>query len=352
MKNVFDITDFGAVGDGSFDCTESVQAALDAAAGCSGKVVVPPGTYMVGGLKMRGKGVSLEGSPAWSFRNDGASVFVLNSDASDCMLDITGAFGCTVKGICMNGAGLGDSIHGIKLYWDRSNGGGQEDTPTVDDCRIGNFSGDGLHFEHAWCFSVRHSMIYGNGGAGLLISGWDAFIIDNWFTNNKQGGIRSGGYVASITATGNRVEWNRTGGFIIERGDSFNFTGNFFDRTFGPALELGSNGIGVNLATVTGNVFRRGGAYDEEPFENPEKSSHMILDGCTGCVFMGNTMKVGAGDGGVPPVSPDYGIIVRNCRDTIVKDNVMHNGSLKNNLISENNQDCIIENSVGCLFSE
>ena len=88
MKNVFDITDFGAVGDGSFDCTESVQAALDAAAGCSGKVVVPPGTYMVGGLKMRGKGVSLEGSPAWSFRNDGASVFILNSDASDCMLDI------------------------------------------------------------------------------------------------------------------------------------------------------------------------------------------------------------------------------------------------------------------------
>ena len=30
MKNVFDITDFGAVGDGFFDCTESVQAALDA----------------------------------------------------------------------------------------------------------------------------------------------------------------------------------------------------------------------------------------------------------------------------------------------------------------------------------
>ena len=49
-------------------------------------------------------------------------------------------------------------------------------------------------------------MIYGNGGAGLLIAGWDAFIIDNWFTSNRNGGIRSGGYVASITATGNRVE--------------------------------------------------------------------------------------------------------------------------------------------------
>jgi len=313
---------------------------------------VPPGVFMtVGGLKMRGKGVSLCGTPAWSFRNDGASVLKLCGDKADCMLDISGAFGCTIHGICMNGAGLGENIHGIKLYWDRSNGGGQEDTPTVDDCRIGNFTGDGLHFEHAWCFSVRHSMIYGNGGAGLLIAGWDAFIIDNWFTSNRNGGIRSGGYVASITATGNRVEWNRTGGFIIERGDSFNFTGNFFDRTFGPALELGRDGIGVNLATVTGNVFRRGGAYEEKPFENPEKSSHMILDGCTGCVITGNTMKVGAGDGGVLPVSPDYGVIMRNCENSILKENAMHNGSLKNNLIEENNTGCIIADNVGCLYS-
>lgn len=194
-------------------------------------------------------------------------------------------------------------------------------------------------------------MIYGNGGAGLLIAGWDAFIIDNWFTSNRNGGIRSGGYVASITATGNRVEWNRTGGFIIERGDSFNITGNFFDRTFGPALELGRDGIGVNLATVTGNVFRRGGAYEEKPFENPEKSSHMILDGCTGCVITGNTMKVGAGDSGVLPVSPDYGVIMRNCENSILKENAMHNGSLKNNLIEENNTGCIIADNVGCLYS-
>ena len=150
-------------------------SALDAAAGVSGKVVVPPGVYMTAGnLKMRGEGVSLEGSPAWSFRNDGASVLKLCSENADCMLDISGAFGCTIKGISMNG-------------------GGQEDTPTVDDCRIGDFTGDGLHFEHIWCFSVRHSMIYRNRGAGLLLSGWDAFIIDNWFTNNSRGGIRSCG---------------------------------------------------------------------------------------------------------------------------------------------------------------
>ena len=198
MENVFVITDFGAVGDGKTDCTAAIQSALDEAAAVSGKVVVPPGVFMtVGGLKMRGKGVSLCGTPAWSFRNDGASVLKLCGDKADCMLDISGAFGCTIHGICMNGAGLGENIHGIKLYWDRSNGGGQEDTPTVDDCRIGNFTGDG----------------------------------------------------------------------------------------------------------------------------------------------------------GVLPVSPDYGVIMRNCENSILKENAMHNGSLKNNLIEENNTGCIIADNVGCLYS-
>ena len=57
-------------------------------------------------------------------------------------------------------------------------------------------------------------------------------------------------------------------------------------------------------------------------------------------------------DGGTMPVSPDYGMIISNCENTIVKDNAMHNGSLINNLIEENNKNCVIENNIGCLFSE
>ena len=59
MKNVFDITEFGAVGDGVTDSTEAIQKAMDAAKDCMGKVVVPPGKYIVkGDLKLRGEGVS------------------------------------------------------------------------------------------------------------------------------------------------------------------------------------------------------------------------------------------------------------------------------------------------------
>lgn len=351
MTNVFDITEFGAVGDGKTDSTDAIQQALNKAAECCGKVVVPPGTYSVkGNLKMHGHAVSLVGASAWSFSRDGASTFVLNSDTADCMIDISGADGCLIKGMSLNGKRLGKNIHGVKLYWPVSNGGGREDTPTVDDCRIGSFTGDGLHFEHIWCFSVRHSMIYYNGGAGLMLSGWDAFIIDNWFTNNDTCGIDTCGYVASITATGNRVEWNKKAGFRFPSGDSFNITGNFFDRTFGPAMVLGSDDGEFNLATVTGNVLRRNGAYTETPHSKAEDSSHIIMNHCTGCTFVGNTMKVGEGDGGVPPVSPDYGIIIRNSKNTIVKDNTLHNGSLKNNLTQENNENCLIENNIGSPF--
>jgi hypothetical protein len=49
-------------------------------------------------------------------------------------------------------------------------------TPTIDDCRIGHFTGNGVHLEHIWCFSLRHSMLHNNRGTGHYIDGWDAFI--------------------------------------------------------------------------------------------------------------------------------------------------------------------------------
>lgn len=344
----FDITEFGAVGDGVCDCTEAVQKALDAAENCQGSVIVPPGRYRVGALKLRGRGVSLIGTPAWSFRGDGASIFCLNDASADCLLDISGAFGCTVHGMCFDGAGLGENVHGIQLYWEEYNGGGEEDTPTVDDCRIGNFSGDGLHFEHVWCFSVRHCMLHRNGGAGLFMDGWDAFILDNWFSLNQRGGILGGEVVASITCTGNRVEWNRGGGFILPCGDSYNITGNFFDRSFGPALDIGGAG-GVHTATVTGNIFRRSGALaGNERFEEVALSAHVRMRNCTGCVVSANSMRTGIDDDGGGVCSPDYSFVIEDCTDCIVKDNAMHKGAvLKNIVLAGENPGSLVSDNLG-----
>lgn len=349
MEKIFDITKFGAVGDGVFDSTEAIQNALDEASKCMGSVIVPPGKYMVSKLKMYGQGVSLVGTSAWSFRSDGASVLLLNDKNVDCLIDISGAFGCSIKGICLDGRNLGNNIHGIKLYWDKYNGGSEEDTPTVDDCRIGSFSGDGLHFEHVWCFSVRHSMIHRNGGAGLYIDGWDAFVLDNWFTANKNGGIMGGPVVASVTCTGNRVEWNRRGGFILPSGDSYNITGNFFDRSFGPALELGSENKKVHTVAVTGNIFRRSGARaDGESFEEACHSSHVYMRNCIGTVVSANTMRVGRNDNGKGVESPDYSFIIENCENCVIKDNTMYYGALAQNIVLRgNNESCVISDNIG-----
>lgn len=355
MKTEFNIIDFGAIGDGRTDCTIAVQNALNAASSCSGKVLVPPGKYLVGHLEMKGLGVSLVGSSAWSYRSDASSVFILNDDKTDCMLNITGAFGCAIRGMSLCGNKLGDAntnpIHGIKLFWDEYNGGSEEDTPTIDDCRIGNFSGDGVHLEHIWCFSVKHSMLHNNGRNGLFIDGWDGFILDNWFSFNEGWGIQGGNVVASITATGNRVEWNYSGGFHFPFGDSYNLTGNFFDRSHGPAIELGG-AKNVSLVSITGNIFRRSGAYRDFPHSNPYNNCHIKMINCSNTVVTGNTTRVGRNDGGGGVLSPDYGMVLQGNKECIIKNNTLMTGALKQLIVEKNNDSCIISENIGSLANE
>jgi len=344
MNTIFKITDFGAVGDGKTVCTEQIQAALDAAGACCGTVEVPPGTYLTGKLKMHESTV-LNGSAAWSFGRFGSSIFKLCDENADCMIDITGAFGCMINGMSLDGAYLGKNIHGVNLYWEKYNGGGREDTPTIDNCRIGNFSGDGLHFEHVWCFSVRHSQMFGNA-AGLYLDGWDAFIIDNWFSGNRNGGLLGGPCTAAITTTGNRVEWNNRGGFIFFNGDSINVTGNFFDRSGGPALIFGDENRGCNTATVTGNIFRRSGKPYSE-FKDPYDSSHIRLHNNKNITVVGNSMLLGQDDGGGGVLSPDYSLIMIGNQCCIFKDNTLLNANIKESFVLKDNIDCIIKDNVG-----
>lgn len=348
METIFNILDFGAVGDGKTDCTAAIQSALDKASGGMGKVIVPPGVYLSGQLHMHGRSVSIVGSGAWAFRSEGACVIKLNDKNATSLLDITGAFGAYISGIDFFGNYIGNDTHGIYLYWPEYNGGSEEDTPTVDNCRISSFSGDGIHFEHVWCFSLRHSMLYNNLGAGLYIDGWDAFILDNWFTANKKGGILGGPITNSITCTGNRVEWNNNGGFVLTNGDSYNITGNFFDRTFGPALDLGRANTEIKLASICGNIFRRSDAYNSDsPFEDETMSSHIRLKNCSNISLTGNTMSAGKDDGGGGILTPVNAIIIDTCTGLIVKDNSMCTGAVKNLIIENNNKDCIMKDNIG-----
>lgn len=49
----YNILDYGAVGDGVKKCTEAIQAAVDACNKTGGRVVVPAGKYLSGGIRLR-----------------------------------------------------------------------------------------------------------------------------------------------------------------------------------------------------------------------------------------------------------------------------------------------------------
>ena len=293
MNTIFNIIDYGAKGDNFTDNTIAIQKAIDDAAKCMGKVIVPPGIYKTSKLKLSGKGIIIEGSASWSYRGFGGSILSLNNSEVDSLIDITGSFGCTILNLNLDGNNLGSNIHGIKLEWDNYNGGAEEDTPKIDGCKIANFSGDGIHLSHVWCFSIRHSMLAYNKGNGLFIDGWDGFILDNWFSYNEGYGIKSGKVVASLSITSNRIEWNKLGGFNFSFGDSINITSNFFDR--------GDEGIILNnmsLVTITSNIFRR-------PITN-----HLRIENSKNITVTSNTSRVGRNDGGGGILGPKYGFII------------------------------------------
>ncbi len=355
IETMFNIMTFGAVNDGETDSTAAIQAALDAAAPVKGVVIVPPGNYLCGCVRVP-RGVMLTGYHAWSYRYNGASTLILRSAEEPCLLDLSGGIGCTIKGICLDGRRLGSGIHGICVTHKEYNGAGEEDTPTIEDCRVSHFSGDGIHLKYIWCFSIRHTQCISNVGHGIYMDGWDGFILDNWMSGNGGAGLYTDGVAASVTATGNRVEWNQMGGFWLTYANTFNITGNYFDRSGGPAITIlaqnrpgepaSPNNKASDTITITGNVMYRSGAHSEQ---EPLNNAHLRLERCVNVVATGNTFRAGENDGGGGLRSPDYGIVVRHLKACIIKDNVMQCGMLKQGVLDlgEHEGDVELSGNIG-----
>ena len=343
----FDARQFGATGDGKTDDTVALQKALDAAGASGGAVILTPGVFLTRELHLHER-TALIGTPAWRYSSAGGSVLKLASPDEFCLLNLTDALGATVDGIALDGGYLGKSVHGIATRRDKW--GEHEDGFRIERCQVGKFSGDGAHLECAWCFSVRHCEFYANHGDGLMLRGWDGFLIDNWFSGNGRAGYAARQENASVTFTANRIEWNAEENMLIDSADGYQITGNFFDRAGTIGLAIRSSRNPSTQITITGNFFKRAG---KNASSTPLNSANLLLDGAEGVTCVGNTLQTGRDDGPKGAWGPAYGIIYRGLLNCVVRDNVLHDGAIKELLLDQGGHrgGVLVSDNPGRLFT-
>ena len=210
----FTTSDFGAKGDGKTPDSEAIQRALDAAGSVGGTVYLPAGRYPCHDLKVHPHTTVLA-EPQWGYSRDGGAMLLLDSDEADCVLNITGAFGVHLRGLFLRGRREAKkAIHGVFLN-NAQKYSPQEDAIVIDDCKIEGFSGHGVHLLRIWLFIIRHSIMQGNKGCGVQITGWDGFVTDNQFSGNGSHGFACESVGATVMFTANRVEWNKGYGLYL-----------------------------------------------------------------------------------------------------------------------------------------
>ena len=345
-SSVFNVKNFGAKGDGQTPDSESIQKALDEAGKVQGTTYFPSGNYKCHDLKVSPYTTVLA-EPQWAYGPDAGAILTIDSENADCVLNISEAYGCHIRGIFLRGNRNAKKIqHGI--FQNHVEYTPRENSPVIDEVSIHQFSGNGVYLVRIWLFIIRHSIFKSNNGHGVCIQGWDGFVTDNQFSGNGKCGFATETSGATVMFTANRVEWNREYGLCLTGGDTWNVTGNCFDRNWGAAVYADK----IRNSTFTGNLFRRNGKNSVDLLEGLDESCQMFIQSCRGISVTGNTGVVGRDDGGRGEYTPNYAFWLKDNACSIVTANAFERGYRKEMILDKggNGTDFLVNNNIGSVF--
>ena len=241
LKTYFDVTNYGAVGDGNTDDTAAIQAAIAAAQPTGGIIFFPFGVYSISSALTCYTGVSFLGE------GSEASFIQQTSTTANALVGVDVA-SISIQGILIEGPATGSGI-GISFTWSAAG-----NVPYLDfrDVWVRNFGGDGLYLETPIVSHFDRVISQGNGGYGFNFpqAGTSCSFTSCWARQNAKAGYRfyESVYFSLVACAAD----NNGIGYLVDSAQSIHFSG---CGSEGQLLNGGSfNGIGwkiTNSSVVT-----------------------------------------------------------------------------------------------------
>ena len=156
---------FGAAGDGVTDDTSAFTTALAVV----NEIYIPEGTFMV-------SDIYLDSNKRLFGVGKNKTFLKLNANATNGLIYTDKPYGI-VERLCMLGNKANFTGHGF--YTDGTALTGANFGITIRDCRITDFSGNGIHAKYINDFTVERSVVFGNNLSEIYIDAAHVFKIDN-----------------------------------------------------------------------------------------------------------------------------------------------------------------------------
>ena len=262
LFGVYNVKNYGAIGDGVTDDTAAFQAALTAApAGAT--VYVPPGTYLVNALTRTSSAFIRGASQAASIVTRGSAVRLLTFSGVDTEV--------TLRGLTFDGATyaqIGVETNTVKLFDAENCAFIRNGTPGYAAGHTGSFDGVRLYktttanITSCELTDNERDGFYGQAVSYLTVTGSNLSNNGRYGAANQQATDNSAGPL-SVTYSGNRMDGCGAGGLHTENGAALtpavaSWAGNIVtncgndDWGYGSGLILGTNAYG----SVVGNTVR------------------------------------------------------------------------------------------------